>query len=73
MEAEYESLISKVRSTSIGVLLDFATQFDLEIHQMDVKMAFVNGDLKEEIYMEQPQGFTIRGKEHLVCQLHRAL
>ena len=49
------------------MLLAFATLFDLEIHQMDVRTAFLNGDLEEEIYMEQP------GMEHLVCLLHRAL
>jgi hypothetical protein len=44
----------------------------MEIHQMDVKTAFLNGDLEEEIYMEQPEGFTHEG-EHLVCKLHKSL
>ncbi len=44
----------------------------MEIHQMDVKTAFLNGDLEEEIYMEQPKGFTQEG-EHLVCKLHKSL
>jgi hypothetical protein len=39
---------------------------------MDVKTAFLNGDLEEEIYMEQPKGFTQEG-EHLVCKLHKSL
>jgi hypothetical protein len=43
---------------------------DMEIRQMDVKIAFFNGDLEEEIYMEQPKGFTQEG-EHLVCKLHK--
>jgi len=44
----------------------------MEIHQIDVKTAFLNGDLEEEIYMEQPEGFTHEG-EHLVCKLHKSL
>jgi hypothetical protein len=44
----------------------------MEIHQMDVKTAFFNSDLEEEIYMEQPEGFTQEG-EHLVCKLHKSL
>jgi hypothetical protein len=40
---------------------------------MDVKTAFLNGDLEEEIYMEQPQGFVQPGKEHLVCRLIKSL
>ncbi len=46
---------------------------DWEIHQMDVKLAFLHGELEEEIYMEQPIGFVTAGKEHLVCWLQKAL
>src|ERR1700735_42787 len=44
-----------------------------EIHQMDIKSVFLHGDLDEEIYMEQPQGFIVAGSEHLVCRLQKAL
>jgi hypothetical protein len=57
---------------SIRYILAQETIEDMEIHQMDVKTAFINGDLKEEIYMEQPKGFTQEG-EHLVCKLHNSL
>jgi len=46
---------------------------DWEIHQMDIKSAFLHGELEEEIYMEQPIGFVTAGKEHLVCRLQKAL
>ncbi|KAL0346535.1 UNVERIFIED_CONTAM: Retrovirus-related Pol polyprotein from transposon TNT 1-94 [Sesamum calycinum] len=51
------------RITSIRVLIDVAALYDLEIHQMDVKTAFLNGELDEEIYMEQPEGFVVPGQE----------
>ena len=41
--------------------------YDLELHQIDIKTTFLNGDLGEEVYMNQPYGFLITGKEHLVC------
>jgi hypothetical protein len=45
----------------------------LEIHQMDVKTAFLNGELDVVIYMEQPEGFVQKGREHLVCKLRKSL
>jgi hypothetical protein len=38
--------------------------YDLELHQKDVKTAFLNGDLLENVYMAQPKGFTVKVKEH---------
>ena len=43
-----------------------------KIHQMDVKTAFLNGIL-EEVYIEQPQGFEVFGRDSHVCRLHKAL
>jgi hypothetical protein len=57
------------RLTTIRVLLSLATSHGLLIHQMDVKTAFLNGELDEEIYMDQPDGFVVEGQERKVCKL----
>jgi hypothetical protein len=44
-----------------------------EVHHMDVKSAFLNGDLQEEVYVEQPSSFIVAGKEHKVLKLKKAL
>ena len=46
---------------------------NLEVHQMDVKTTFLNGDLEEEIYMEQPKGFIVPGQEKKVFKLVKSL
>eukprot|EP00253_Pinus_taeda_P026968 PITA_26968 len=56
----------------IHLLLSLAASFKWEVHQMDVKSAFLHGDLHEEIYMEQPPGF-IQTDSSLVCQLKKSL
>ena len=55
------------------MVLAIAALRNLEIHQMDVKTAFLNGDLDEEIYMEQPEGFVAPGQEKKVCKLVKSL
>ena len=49
------------RISSIRMLIAIAAIHNLELHQMDVKTTFLNGDLDEEIYMEQPEGFIVPG------------
>lgn len=46
---------------------------DLEIEQSDMKMTFLHSDLEEAIYLEQPKGLEIKGKEHIVCKLKKSL
>ena len=54
---------------SIRVFLGLVVSLDLELEQLDVKTAFLHGDLKEDIYMDQPEGFKVKGKEHMICKL----
>jgi hypothetical protein len=61
------------RLTTIRVLLSLATSHGLLIHQMDVKTIFLNGELDEEIYMEQPAGFISNSQEGMVCKLLKSL
>ena len=61
------------RITSIRMLISIAAVYKLEIHQMDVKTAFLNGDLEGEIYLEQPEGFIVPGQEQKLCWLIKSL
>src|SRR5882757_2940973 len=71
---DYDETFSPVaRFESLWLLLALAALEDWEIQQMDVKSAFLNGVLDEEIYMEQPIGFITPGTETKVCRLKRAI
>ena len=62
-----------VKMCSIRVILGLATSMNLELEKLDVKIAFLHGDLDEEIFMEQPEGFKVKGKENIVCKLKTSL
>ena len=62
-----------VKHSSIRVLLSLVPYENLELEQMDVKITFLHGELKETIYMQQPQGYLELGKEHKVCLLKKSL
>ena len=67
---DYEETFSPVvRIASIRLLLALVAHLDLEMFQMDVKTAFLNENLKEEIYIDQPIGFISKGQEDNVCRL----
>lgn len=62
-----------VRFTTIRVVLAMCATFNLHLEQLDVKIAFLHGELEEEICMLQPKGFDEQGKENLVCRLTKSL
>ena len=65
---DYDETFSPVAMLkSIKILLSIAAYYDYEIWQMDIKTTFLNGNLKEEIYMLQPEGFIAKNQEHMVC------
>lgn len=61
------------RLDTIRMLLSIGVQKSWKIFQMDVKSAFLNGLLQEEIYVEQPEGFSVPGHENMVYLLKKAL
>ena len=71
---DYEETFSPVAMLkSIRILLSIVAYYDYEIWQMDVKTAFINSNLEEEIYMIQPEGFIAKNQEHMVCKLKRSI
>ena len=62
-----------VRITSICQLLALVVYLNLELFQIDIKTAFLNRNLEEEIYMDQPIGFVLKGQEDKVCLIKRSI
>jgi ATP-binding cassette subfamily B (MDR/TAP) protein 1 len=69
----YEIFSPVVKMISIRMILGVAASLNLEVEQMDVKTAFLHGELEEEIYMEQPEGFLVKGKEDCVQAEEKSL
>ncbi|GJR37539.1 zinc finger, CCHC-type containing protein [Tanacetum coccineum] len=69
----FDTYAPVARISTIRLLIAMASIHNLIIHQMDVKTAFLNGDLDEEVYMNQPQGFIMPGNENKVCKLIKSL
>jgi hypothetical protein len=61
------------KQSAIKIFLSYAAAMDLELTQFDIKTAFLYAKLKETIYMKQPEGFVVEGKEDHVCQLLKSL
>eukprot|EP00253_Pinus_taeda_P027099 PITA_27099 len=71
---DYDETFAPVaRMETVRTVLSIAAQHKWKIYQMDVKSAFLNGVLKEEVYVEQPPGYEVDGQEHKFCKLKKAL
>ena len=57
-----ETFLPVSKKDSFRIIMALVAHYDLELHQMDVKTAFLNGDLEEDVYMDQPVGFIEEGK-----------
>jgi hypothetical protein len=71
---DYEETFAPVaRYTSIRTIIALAAKMKWKLHQMDVKTAFLNGVIEEEVYIEKPQGFEVEDRKSHVCRLKKAL
>jgi hypothetical protein len=58
---------------TVRLLIALASHRGREVHHLDVKSTFLNGDLFEEVFVEQPASFILKGSQHKVLKLHKAL
>ena len=73
-DIDYQETFSHIsQKDSLRIILTLVAHYDLELHQMDVKTAFLNGSLRENVHMDQLEGFSIKDKEHLACKLKKSI
>ncbi|RYA67166.1 hypothetical protein DD595_26500, partial [Enterobacter cloacae complex sp. 4DZ3-17B2] len=68
-----ETFAPTSRASTVRSLVAIAAHHGWKVHQLDIKTAFLNGDLQEEVYVIQPSGFVVKGQEQKVCRLRKAL
>ena len=69
---DYDETFSPVAwYTSFRTIIAIASSMGWKLHQNDVHNAFLNGIIEEEVYIEQPEGFIVHGKECPICQLKK--
>ena len=69
----FDTCATVARIATIRTLIALTSIYNFEIHQMDVKTTFLNGELEEKIYMHQPEGFVFPNYERKVCKLIKSL
>uniref|UniRef100_A0A803PYJ1 Reverse transcriptase Ty1/copia-type domain-containing protein n=1 Tax=Cannabis sativa TaxID=3483 RepID=A0A803PYJ1_CANSA len=73
-DIDYDEVFALVaRLETVRLIISLAAQNRWKIHQMDVKSAFLNGFLEEEVYIEEPLGYEVKGHEGKVLKLKKAL
>lgn len=71
---DYQEVFAPVtRLETVRLLLALAAKYSWEVHHMDVKTAFLNGEINEDVYVAQPEGFEKQGCKHMVYKLLKAL
>ena len=70
---DFEVFAPVARMESVRLLLALAAAKDWRVHHMDVKSAFLNGELAETVFVRQPPGFAVKGEKHRVLRLRKAL
>ena len=73
-EIDYTEVFTPItRMDTVRIIIALVAQKGWKIFQLDVKSSFLYGELSEEVYIEQPRGYEMKGREHLVYKLHKAL
>jgi hypothetical protein len=71
---DYEETFALLaRYTSIRTIIALAAKMKWKLHQMDVKTTFLNGVIKQVVYIEKPQGFEVEDRRSRVCRLKKSL
>ena len=71
---DFDEIFARVvKMTSIHTVLSMSVSTNVDIEHLNIKTTFLHGELEEEIYTQQPEGFEVKGKENLVCRLRKSL
>ena len=71
---DYMETFSPVsKKDSLRIIMALVAHFDFDLHQMDVKTTFLNGNLEENVYMKQPKEFSSSEGKHLICKLKKSI
>jgi hypothetical protein len=71
---DYEEVFAPVvKQTTLRTILAVAGKRRMQVKHFDAKTAFLIGELKKELFIKQPEGFVVKGKEHLVCKLEKSI